>query len=218
MAIMSKPDQHFRMTDKVLLRQLRLPTAEDPLRIMMSACLTGVMCRWDGTANGTFPVALKIKQCATAQVVTFCPEEFAYGTPREMSDIHGGNGLDVLEGRARVLSESGEDWTQGMIKASEKMLELAQRENIELALLMDISAACGSQVIYEGSRFSANKVYQRGAGVCAAQLIRNGIPVISQRDFASLEIIYAKLDPTHVIDPTKTDHHETEWYKNYFKV
>ena len=61
-----------------------------------------------------------------------------------------------------------------MIKAADKMLEIAQKEAIELAILMDISAACGSQVIYDGNRLSENKVYQIGAGVSAAQLIRNG--------------------------------------------
>lgn len=205
------------MTDRIYLEQLRNPTRENPLRVMMSACMTGVTCGWDGTNNGEFPTALKIVQHENVKIVKFCPEDFAYGTPREMSDIHGGNGFDVLDGKAKVITASGIDWTEGMIKASEKMLEVAQRELIELAVLMDISAACGSQVIYSGNRFSENKVYQIGAGVAAAQLIRNGIRVISQRDFASLEIIYSKLDPSYSIDPTKIDHHETAWYKEYFK-
>lgn len=206
------------MTDREYLKQLRIPTKENPLRILMSACLSGITCGYDSTANGEYPTALKILNFDTVKVIKFCPEEFSYGTPREMSDIHGGNGFDVLEGKAKVLSESGKDWTEGMIKASEKMLAIAKKENIELAVLMDISAACGSQVIYDGNRFSENKVYQIGAGVAAAQLIRNGFKVISQRDYASLEILYSKIDPTHQIDNTKIDHHEIEWYKEYFKI
>ncbi|MEZ4878212.1 MAG: DUF523 domain-containing protein [Flavobacterium sp.] len=158
------------MTDREYLKQLRIPTKDNPLRILMSACLSGISCGYDSTANGEYPTALKILQYDTVKVVRFCPEEFSYGTPREMSDIHGGTGFDVLEGKAKVLSESGKDWTEGMIKASEKTLEIAKKENIELAVLMDISAACGSQVIYAGNRFSENKVYQIGAGVAAAQL------------------------------------------------
>ena len=80
------------------------------------------------------------------------------------------------------------------------MLELAQYENIEIAVMMDISGACGSQVIYDGNKFSENKKYQIGMGVCAAQLVKNGFKVISQRDFASLEILYSKIDPTHTIN------------------
>lgn len=206
------------MTDRIFLQNLRIPTAENPLRILMSACLSGVMCGYDSTANGEYPSALKLLQYDTVRIVRFCPEDFSFGTPREMCDIHGGDGFDVLDGKAKVLSESGIDWSKGMIQASERMLAIAKEEQVELAVLMDVSAACGSQVIYEGSRFAEQKVYQIGAGVCAAQLIRNNIKVISQRDFASLEILYSKVDSQRIIDTTRIDHHEHEWYKTYFKT
>ena len=196
--------------------QLRKPTQEDPLRILMSACLAGLNCGYDGTANGKYPSALKLLTYANVKILKFCPEEVSFGTPREMCDIHGGTGFDVLDGKAKVLSESGADWTAGMINAAEKMLEVAEYENVELAVLMDISAACGSQVIYDGNRFSNNKVYQIGAGVSAALLMRNGIKVISQRDFASLEILYSKIDEEYKVDETKKDHHENDWYREYF--
>lgn len=206
------------MTDKTYLHQLRRPTPDNPLRVLMSACLAGITCGYDGTANGEYPSALKLLGYDNVRIVKFCPEDFSFGSPREMCDIHGGTGFDVLDGKARVLTESGKDWSEGMIKASERMLEIARQEDIELAVMMDISAACGSQVIYDGNRFAENKVYQIGAGVSAAQLMRHGFQVISQRDFASLEILYAKIDPSHVIDTSKKDHHEIEWYREYFKV
>ncbi len=206
------------MTDRDYLKSLRTPTKENPLRILMSACLSGITCGYDGTANGEYPSALKLLKYDTVKITRFCPEEYSFGVPREMCDIHGGTGLDVLNGKAKVLAESGADWSEGMIKASEKMLEIALAEKVELAVLMDVSAACGSQVIYSGSRFAANKVYQIGAGVCAAQLIRNGIKVISQRDFASLEILYSKIDEQYIVDSAKTDHHEIAWFKEYFKI
>lgn len=206
------------MTNRNYLNNLRVPTKDNPLRILMSACLTGITCGFDGSANGEYPSALKFLPYDTVKILKFCPEEFSFGTPREMCDIHGGTGIDVLNGKAKVLTESGKDWTDGMIKASEKMLEIAKKENIEIAILMDISAACGSQVIYDGNRFAENKVYQIGSGVSAAQLKRNGIEVISQRDFASLEILYSKIDCQHKLDNLKIDHHETEWYKSYFNL
>lgn len=205
------------MINKSYLINLRNPTIEDPLRILMSSCLTGITCGWDGTANGEYPAALKLLKYKNVKIFTFCPEEFSFGSPREMCDIYGGNGLDVLNGTAKVLTPSGQDWTNGMVKASEKMLEIASGNKIEIAVMMDISAACGSQVIYSGNRFAENKVYQIGAGVSAAQLMRNGIKVISQRDFASLEIIYSKIDPFHTIDSNAIDHHQSKWYQTYFK-
>jgi uncharacterized protein YbbK (DUF523 family) len=204
------------MTPQDYITALRQPTADAPLRILMSACLSGIRCGFDGSANGEYPSARKLLDYKTCKVITFCPEEHSFGSPREMCDIHGGTGMDVLDGKAKVLSDSGKDWSAGMIKGAEKMLERAKENNIELAVMMDISAACGSTVIYSGNRFSENKVYQIGQGVAAALLMRNGITVISQRDFASLEALYATLDESHQIDTTKLDHRETEWYKEYF--
>lgn len=206
------------MTDRDYLHSLRTPSTTDPLRILVSACLTGILCGYDGTANGTYPTVLKLLQYPNAKLIRFCPEDHSFGSPREMCDIHGGDGFDVLDGSAKVLSETGEDWTAGMIAASEQMLEVAKKHNIELAVMMDVSAACGSQVIYDGNRFSENKKYQIGAGVAAAQLMRGGFKVISQRDYASLEILYSKLDPAHIIESTARDHHEIDWYREYFKL
>lgn len=206
------------MTDLNYIKSLRNPTTENPLRILMSSCLKGIKCGYDGTANGEYPSALKVLQYNTVKVTPFCPEEYSFGSPREMCDIHGGTGMDVLNGKAKVLTDSGIDWTEGMITASEKMLEIAKAEAIELAILMDVSAACGSQVIYNGNRFAENKIYQIGMGVCAAQLIRNGFKVISQRDYASLELVYSKIDSAHKIKTDAIDHHEMDWYKEYFNI
>ncbi len=198
------------------LSNLRIASNEDPLRVLCSACLTGVTCGYDGTANGEYPSVLKLLQYKTVKLIRFCPEEFAFGSPREMCDIHGGTGIDVLEGKARVLTESGKDWSREMIIAAEKMLEIALEEKVELAIMMDISAACGSSVIYDGNRFSQNKIYQIGAGVAAALLIQNNITVISQRDYASLDILYSKLDPTFQLNSNAIDHNQTEWFRQYF--
>lgn len=205
------------MTEITYLKNLRIPSKDNPLRVLMSSCLVGITCGYDGTSYGEYPSTLKLLTFDNVKVIKFCPEDFSFGTPREMCDIHGGTGLDVLKGKAKVLTESGVDWTEGMIKASIKMLELAQTEKTEIAIMMDTSGACGSQVIYEGNRFSENKKYQIGMGVCVAQLVKNGFKVISQRDFASLEVIYSKIDPTHIIKNDLKDHHETDWYKSYFK-
>lgn len=197
--------------------QIRIPTEKEPLKILFSSCLLGIECGYNGTSYGSYPWLKKLLHDAKVNAVHFCPEHYAFGTPRAICDIHGGNGVDVLNGKARVLTDQGEDWTDEMIKAANKMLGFAIKENAELAILMDISAACGSQVIYKGSREEENPIYQRGMGVCAAKLKLNDIPVISQRDFASLEALYHLINPNHEIDETKTDHHQTEWYQKYFK-
>ena len=94
------------------------------------------------------------------------------------------------------------------------MLMEVRDSRVRLAVLTDISAACGSQVIYRGARKDGHR--QAGRGVCAALLIRHGIRVLSQRDYRTLDRILGKVDPTHQSNPDARDHHETEWYVENF--
>ena len=205
------------MTDKKYIRELRVPTSKNPLRILVSSCLIGTLCGVDGSSNGTYPNMLKLNDYPNVKITPFCPEDFSFGTPRETPDIEGGTGEDVLDGNAKVITESGKDITKGMISGAERMLEIAINNKIELSVLMDVSGACGSQVIYKGHRFSENTQYQIGMGVCAALLHRNGIKIISQRDYESLEILYSKIDSKHSFDEKAIDHDKTDWFINYFK-
>lgn len=205
------------MPDKNYLKNLRIPTVENPLRILVSACLIGVRCGVNGDNYGEYQSVLKLLKYDNIKFIQFCPEDFQFGTPREMCDIYGGNGLDVLHGKAKVLTTSGIDWTEGMIKASEKMLDIAQKNNIELAIMMDVSAACGNHVIYDGNRYAEDKKLQIGMGVCGAQLHKAGYKIISWREYESLEILYSKLDHNHQIDKSAKDFDQSEWYLQYFK-
>jgi uncharacterized protein YbbK (DUF523 family) len=190
-------------------------TAENPLSILASACLRGVLCGVDGSSYGApFSHTEDLLQLPNVHVVTFCPEDFVFGTPRSTPDIHGGDGFDVLDGKARVLSATGQDWTESMLDAADAMLLKAQSNQVHVALLTDTSAACGSEVIYRGAR-SENQ-HQAGQGVCSALLIRNGIKVFSQRDCRTLDRILCALDPTRPSNPVARDHHETKWYIENF--
>ncbi|MBK8226941.1 MAG: DUF523 domain-containing protein [Flavobacteriales bacterium] len=182
---------------------------------MMSACLGGIHCGVDGSTNGDHAPLRSWLVRPEVRLVRFCPEDFSFGTPRMTPDSHGGNGFDVLDGKARSLAEDGTDWTEGMVKAAYEMRERAIREKVDLAVLMDVSGACGSTVTYLGSRFATDKVYQQGPGVAAAALIRAGIPVISQRDDRSLRMFRDLLDGTHTLSDER-DHWEKEWYQSYF--
>lgn len=206
------------MTDKVFLNNLRIPTSYNPLRILMSSCLLGTLCGADGSSYGEYPQIKTLASYSNISITSFCPEDYSFGTPRAIPDIIGGNGADVLDGKAIVETETGKDITQGMLEAASKMLDIALKNNIELAILMDVSAACGSQVIYKGHRTSKESQYQIGMGVCAELLNRNGIKIISQRDFKSLEILFSKVDTNHQIDKKAIDHDESSWFKQYFKI
>jgi uncharacterized protein YbbK (DUF523 family) len=195
-----------------------VPTKAAPLAILMSGCLAGNSCGYDGSDYGGWDLRARLLASENARITPFCPEDAVWGTPRQLCDIHGGNGFDVVDGKARVLTDSGEDWTAGMLSAGKRMVAAAQIASVRVAILMDISAACGSQVIYLGRRTQPNKVYQRGPGVCAAMLMRAGIKVVAQRDARTMGLLLKKLDPTYAPAADARDWDESDWYRGYFDV
>lgn len=198
------------------LSALRRATIENPLRVLLSGCLLGQGCGIDGTDYGMKDALGDFVTLPTIQVFSFCPEDFALGTPRRMPDIHGGDGFDVLDGRARVLDDLGVDISEKMKIGGKAMLDFALQNAVELAILTDMSGACGSQVISDRCRLVADRRYQIGVGVATATLLRGGIPCVSQRDKKTLGILRSMLDPAFRPDPAAIDHHETPWYREYF--
>lgn len=199
-----------------VIESLRQPTEEDPWRILFSGCLMGQMCGVDGTDYGMGTGGPAWWSSPLVSAVGFCPEAFELGIPRTTPDIHGGDGFDALDGKARILDEHGDDLTEPMIAGAEAMLKKATKHRVELAILTDMSAACGSQVISEGCRFDEERKYQQGVGVAAALLIRHDIPVVSQRDDRTLDRLRLKVEPESSPDPDAMDHHETRWVQEYF--
>ncbi len=185
----------------------------DPLRILVSACLGGRPCGVDGTCYGKYSSVDALLALPNVAATLVCPEEQAFGTPRSTCNIIKGDGFDVLAGRARVVTHEGADWTDKLMAAADRMVKLALEKKIDLALLMDISAACGSSVIYDGHRDLKN--YRHGVGVCTARLIEAGIPVLSQRDLFSLEHLHKHLNPDHIVAAAR-DHYRGQWYQEYF--
>jgi uncharacterized protein YbbK (DUF523 family) len=207
------------------LEQLRLvarrwpaPTPHAPWPVLMSGCLAGLRCGVDGTDNGPHPLMERLRTLPTVKVVSFCPEDVALGTPRGMPDLTGGDGHAVLDGRARVLMDDGRDVTAPLVAAAQQMVDLARREQVRFAVLMDMSALCGTQVISDGPRLVKERKYQRGFGVAGAALVRAGIPVVAQRDRFTLDALLAVLDPTGPrLDDDVRDHHQRDWYRQYFR-
>ena len=198
---------HHRAT----LDALREPTAGDPWRVLISGCLAGQPCGVDGSDYGLGAVLVELLALPTLRAVPFCPEQHALGTPRTMPDIHGGDGVDVLAGRAKVLDEHGEDLTAKMIEGARAMVSCARAADVELAILTDSSAACGSQVISDGCRLVEARRHRKGVGVATALLLEAGIPVVSQRDFRTLGLLRARLDPNYTPIEDARDHHEHPW-------
>ncbi|MBL1097324.1 DUF523 domain-containing protein [Streptomyces coffeae] len=140
--------------------------------ILVSACLRGVPCRYDGRHKA---VSELDEAVAGRDVVSFCPE-VAGGliTPRRPAELVGGDGHDVLDGTARVVDDSGRDVTAAFVDGARRALEAARQGGCTEALLMPRSPSCGRGAVYDGS-FSGELT--PGDGVTAALFARNGITV-----------------------------------------
>ncbi|MFD7063521.1 DUF523 domain-containing protein [Streptomyces sp. NPDC059906] len=91
--------------------------------------------------------------------------------PRPAAEIVGGDGDGVLDGVARVLTESGEDVSLYFVRGARLALEAARAAGVRVALLKESSPSCGSLRVYDG-RFSGTRV--PGHGVTTALLRRAG--------------------------------------------
>lgn len=196
---------------RALIAELRQPTPDDPWRVLVSGCLAGWKCGVSGDDYGLGAKLAEFLALPSLRALPFCPEQHALGTPRTMPDIHGGDGVDVHAGRAKVFDEHGADLTAQMIAGARAMLEFALESRVELALVTDMSAACGSQVISDGCRLVELRRFQKGVGVATALLLDAGIPVVSQRDFHTLSLLRARLEPGYTPPEEARDHHEHAW-------
>lgn len=146
-------------------------------KILISACLAGRECRFDGTGSLDDEVSRLV---AEGRAVLVCPEvDGGLGTPRPPAEIVGGDGTDVIEGRARVVTVDGEDVTEAYLKGARRALETARRTGATTAILKARSPSCGAGGVYDGT-FS--RTLQAGDGVTAALLRAEGITVLTDEE------------------------------------
>jgi len=144
--------------------------------VIVSACLAGLNCKYNGGNNLNAEVRELVEK---GEAVPVCPEQMGgCTTPRSVVEIAGGTGADVLDGRCRVINKNGDDVTDQFIKGAEEVLKIAKMTGAKKAVLKAKSPSCGSGMIYDGT-FSGKLV--RGNGVAAELLLRNGIEVADEK-------------------------------------
>lgn len=149
-------------------------------RVVVSACLAGVACTHEAQPK-TREWAVRL--VAEGRAVPVCPE-VAGGLPipRPAAEIQGGGGADVLDGRARVRTQAGDDVTESYVGGARKAVDAARASGATLAILKARSPSCGCGAIYDGT-FS--KALKEGDGVTVAALRRAGVEVASDEDVGS---------------------------------
>ena len=157
-------------------------------KFLISACLVGQHVRYDGKHSLNEKIQALI---ASHQVILVCPEMAGgLATPRLAAEIIGGDGHDVLAGKARVINTVGEDVTAAFIQGAQLALTLAQHHQVTHVILKANSPSCGSQQIYDGT-FQGQK--RTGQGVTTALLQQHGFEVIDELQFEQCCVEYSSL-------------------------
>ena len=143
------------------------------MKILVSACLLGEACRYDGASR---PCANVIKLKETHTLIPVCPEVMGgLPTPRPASEIQADGSLRNIEGA---------DVTAEYRRGAEAVLAIAREQGATVAILKEKSPACGVGRVYDGS-FTGT--LREGNGVCAELLLQNGIRVLGETEIDEIE-------------------------------
>lgn len=139
---------------------------------LVSACLAGLNCKYDGGNNYNEDIMKLVKN---GEAILVCPEQLGgLATPRFPSEVKNENG------KRNVINNKGEDVTKNYERGAQETLELAKRLNIKKAILKARSPSCGCGLIYDGT-FTKTKV--EGNGITAQLLLDNGFEIFNEENF-----------------------------------
>ena len=136
-------------------------------RILVSACLLGVCCRYDGRGNPSAQVLDLLKR-DDLELIPVCPEQLGgLPTPRLPSE----------RVEDRIINRAGEDVTDQFQRGAAEALRLARSYGCDVAVLKERSPSCGCGRIYDGS-FTGTLT--EGNGVTTELLLSAGIQVVGE--------------------------------------
>ena len=142
-------------------------------RLLVSLCLLGAPCRYDGAEKPLPPETLRAL-AEKWELVPVCPEQLGgLPTPRVPAERQG----------ARVVTADGRDVTEQYDRGARAVAALARRLEVGDALLKERSPACGSGAVYDGSFTHA---LIPGDGIAAEELKRAGVRVRGESEIAEL--------------------------------
>ena len=137
--------------------------------VVVSACLAGISCRYDG---GDSLNAELMESLSDSTIVPLCPEQLGgLPTPRQPSEICGGTGKEVLSGKASVISSEGDDLTESFIRGAKEGLKIVKLSVAKRVFLKEKSPSCGVAQIKRGG------ITIEGSGVFAALLKMEGMKI-----------------------------------------
>ena len=131
------------------------------MRVLVSACLLGENCKYNGGNNRDEKVLAFLQD---KEVIPVCPERIL-GMPRTPMEIVNG-----------VLVNRDGETVDGIVRGQiEQIMQGLKDQPVDLAILKSRSPTCGVKQVYDGT-FSGTLI--DGSGVLAQALQSAGIPTI----------------------------------------
>lgn len=144
--------------------------------ILVSACLLGLLTRYDGQTKGNPRVLDYLKEQGLVPI-PICPEQLAgLSTPRPATRFSKGDGQDLLDGNGTVVNQAGDEMNDSFLRGAAEVLKIARICGATQALLKERSPSCGVHQVYLEDAIIA------GQGVTSALLQRNGLRICSEDD------------------------------------
>ena len=141
------------------------------MNLLVSACLLGVRCRYDGASK---PHPLMEELAKRHTLIPVCPEQLGgLPTPRPPAERQGD----------RVTAVTGADVTENYRRGAEETLRLCRFFGCEAAVLKERSPSCGCGAVYDGTFTGA---LTAGNGVAAELLTNHGIPIYGESELEGL--------------------------------
>ena len=141
------------------------------MRLLVSACLLGIGCRYDGSGK---PCTDVLRLGEKHSLVPVCPEILGgLPTPRCPAERQGD----------RVITRQGEDVTEAYRRGAREAVRIGEICRCQAAVLKERSPSCGSGLVYDGS-FCGRLT--EGDGVFAALCRQRGLPLYGESEIGKL--------------------------------
>lgn len=137
------------------------------MTILVSACLLGENCKYNGGNNRNERV---LRYIEGHEVVPVCPEVLG-GLPCPRKPVEWRDG--------HAVTADGDDCTAAFNLGVARALASIEGKHIDLAILQSRSPTCGVKQIYDGT-FTGTKI--DGQGALAKALAERGIPLLDAAD------------------------------------
>jgi len=142
--------------------------------ILVSACLLGLDCRYDGGDN---KIEELLEFLSDKNYLPVCPEQMGgLTTPRDPAEI-------TVASERKVITNSGEDVTSQFLKGAHETLKLKNLTGASYAILKARSPSCGSKQIYDGS---FTKVLIQGQGLTSELLRQHDVKVYNENNYKEI--------------------------------